>query len=111
MGLCDLIHPTSLLIPQSNLARRNRSGVAAAGGLFRPHPFTYNMDSVELFGETHSVGEVVAGGLFRAYSFNCLIHLTGKGSVELQGFSDLISPPIVSTSPSCLARGKGSVER
>lgn len=68
------------------------------------------MDSAELFGETHSVGEVVAGGLFRAYSSNRLIHLTGN-SVELQGFSDLISPPIVSTSPSCLARGKGSVER
>lgn len=48
------------------------------------------MDSAELFGETHSVGEVVAGGLFRAYSSNRLIHLTGN-SVELQGFSDLIS--------------------
>lgn len=67
VGLSDLIHPTDLLIPQSNLARRNRSVRAAAeDGPSRPHPTTYNIDFVELFGAKRSVGAVVAGGLFRA---------------------------------------------
>lgn len=66
--------------PQSSFGppRRNLSGVAAACGIFRPHPFIYEMDSAELFGETlsHSVGAVLAGGLFRARSPTFLENLT-----------------------------------